>query len=379
MTTVVVNGSNNDFRFAITDFSNAKTPSTVFVNPGFATAGDPTNNGCVVACSSLYTDGDISGSLLAVGQYAGGQVAIYDLSDPALPKRTALFDTGLGELTGIGALSLYGNNLLVGEANGPTLVLLDISQPQSSAIISSISAGDFADGGITAVAINGPLAAVSGVYAFDVVDYTDPTSPQVLPFIIPPPGPGVPLLEGPFTCDYDGGIAALGDSNGNVVVFDVEPGVGASIIGESSLVLEGITSITVQSGDAIQVVAGNFGSGTVALLTFGGSGTSPPPNTTLTINTSAGDAGGAVAFYGLPNLFASTNNGQGVTWYGTAGWPSTSLVGVAAGANLAPASISTLGIAYFKTPTGGGPIRWPWRLLPGWLLRLLASLFNIKP
>jgi hypothetical protein len=374
MTTVVVTGSNNDFRFAVTDFSNAKAPTTVFVNPGFSAAGDPTNNGCVVACSSLFTDGDISGSLVAVGQYAGGQVAIYDLSDPAEPQLKAVFDTGLGS---IGALSLYGNNLLVGEAKGPHIVLLDISKPQSNAIVSSIAAGDFANGGITAIAINGSLAVVSGVYAFDMLDYTNPTSPVVTPFIFPPPqSGGLPLFSGPYTCDYDGGTAALGDANGNVTVFNIQSGVGASIIGQSQSGLEGITSITVQSGNAIQVAAGNYAIAEVALLTFGGTGT-PPPSSSVMVSNGAGDAGGAVAFYGLPNLFASTNNAQGVTWFGTAGWPTTSVVGVAGNANLAAASISTLGIAYF-TALVRWPWQWPW-LVPGWLLRVLASVFNFKP
>jgi hypothetical protein len=376
MTTVVVNGSNNDPRFAVTDFSDATKPTTVFVKPSFPVTG-PGSNGCVVASSSLFSDGDISGSLVAVGQYAGGQVAIYDVSDPAAPALKASLDTGLGALTGIGALSLYGNNLLVGEAHGPNLVLLDISQPQSSAILSSISANDFANGGITALAINGPLAVVSGVYAFDVVDYSNPRRPQVIPFIIPPPAAGAQPIEGPFACDYDGGTAVLGDSNGNVTVFGINSAVGASIIGGYTSGLQNITSITVQTGDVIQVAAGNYSTGFVSLLTFGGTGPTPASGS-LTTNTSAGNAGGAVAFYGLPNLFASTNNDQGVTWCNTMIWPKHPVVGVAAKANLAAASDfnATLGILYF---TGGRKFPEPWPWLPGWLSRLLQSLLNTKP
>jgi hypothetical protein len=365
MTTVVVTGSNNDFQFAVTDVSNAKAPETVLVNPGFAGASGPTNDGCVVACSSLFTGGDISGSLVAVGHFGGGQVAIYDLSDPASPQFQATFDTGLGS---IGALSLCGNNLLVGENNGPNIALLDISKPQSNAIISTISALDFADGGITSIAIYGSLAVVAGVYAFDALDYTNPAKPIIMPYILQ-------SASGPYVCDFDGSTAALGDANGTVTVFHIQAGVGASVIGQSSSGLEGITSIAVQSGDAIQVAARNYGAAQVSLLTFDSTTGPTPPSNPIIVGGGAGDAGGAVAFYGLPNLFANTNNGQGFTWLNTEVWPSTSVVCAAANANLAPASVSTLGIAYFPTVIR---LPWPWRLipLPGWLLALLARLFG---
>jgi len=363
MTTVVVSGSNNDFRFAVTDFSNAAAPSTTFVNPGFATTGGPTNNGCVVACSSLFTDGDISGSLVAVGYYGGGQVAIYDLSNPASPSLKASFSTGLN---GIGALSLNGNNLLVGEANGEHIALLDISQPQSKAIVSNTPVGDFANGGVSSLAINGSFAVVSGAYAFDVLDYTTPTTPKVIPFIFTG---NAAAFTPPFVCDYDGSTAALGDANGLVGVFYLGPG-GATMIGQAaSSGLQGITSITVQSGYAIQVVAANYGAPQVALLSFAAEGPLPGPAfNILTVNSnSQGDAGGAVAFYGLPNLIASTNNNQGITWFNTEIWPTPSVTGVAPKANLAPATISTLGMAYFPTPTPR------WRLLPWWLLQLVQK------
>jgi hypothetical protein len=369
MTTVVVTGSNNDFQFAVTDISNAKAPTTVLVNPGFgALEGPPrgpTNNGCVVACSSLFTDGDISGSLVAVGHFGGSQVAIYDLSDPASPQRQATFDTGLGS---IGALSLCGNNLLVGENNGSGIALLDISKAQSNAIVSTVSDLDFADGGITSIALYGSLAVVAGVYAFDALDYTNPASPVIMPYILQ-------SASGPYVCDFDGSTAALGDNNGMVTVFHIQAGIGASVIGQSSSGLDGITSIAVQSGNAIQVAAGNYATAQVSLITFNSTTGPTPSANSVTVGSGAGDAGGAVAFYGLPNLFANTNNGKGFTWLNTEVWPNTSVVGVAANANLAAASVSTLGIAYFPTVIR---LPWPWRLipLPGWLLALLARLFG---
>jgi hypothetical protein len=367
MPTVVVSGSNNDFRFAVTDFSNANAPTTVYVTPGFAVPRPgPTNNGCVVACSNnLFTDGDISSSLVAVGHYGGSQVAIYDLTDPASPQLQTMFDTGLAS---IGALSLYGNNLLVGENNGSNIALLDISKPQSSAIVSTISALDFANRGITSIAIggdNGLRAVVSGVYAFDVLEYTNPKSPQIIPFTLPPPG-GVPF-NGPYVCDFDGSTAALGDANGNVAVFTIRSGMGASFIGQSSSSLTSIKSIAVESGTFIQVAAANYDGSQVALVSFGGP--SPQPVTLALVGGGPGNAGGAVAFYGLPNLFASTNNNRGITWLNTEVWPHTTVNGVAANANLYSASVSTLGITYFPTP------RWRWRWLQA-LQALWARLFG---
>jgi hypothetical protein len=354
MPTVVVTGSNNDFRFGVTDFSNAKAPTTVFVNPGFSSGPSPTGNGCVVSCSSLFSDGDISGTLVAVGNYGGGQVAIYDLSNPALPQLQSTFDTRLGGpgLTGIGALSLYGDYLLVGEARGPNIVLLNISPTQSSnPIISTKSfpdfAGDGTNGGITSIAIHGSIAVASGLFAFDFLDYTDPTNPVQIPFT----PPSQYQFNPPYTCDYND-VAALGDSSGTVTVFSVSPEEGASIIGQmSNVVFGGVTSISIQSnqsGDAILVAAGCISSNVVHLLTFGVPAPAPPPPSEIATigNASGANPGGAVAFYGSPNLFCSTNNGQGVTWLGTAS--PLPVVGVAANANLAQASISTLGVAYFR-------------------------------
>ena len=276
-----------------------------------------------------------------------------------------MFDTGLAS---IGALSLYGNNLLVGENNGPNIALLDISKPQASTIVSTISAPDFANAGITSIAIggdNGLLAVVSGRYAFDVLDYTNPKSPQIIPVILPPPG-GVPF-NGPYVCHFDGSTAALGDANGNVAVFRIRSGMGASFIGQSSWSLNTITSIAVESGSFIQVAAGSYSGSEVALVSFG-VGSPPPPVTPVLVGGGPGNAGGAVAFYGVPNLFASTNNNRGITWLNTEVWPNTTVNGVAANANLNPASVSTLGITYFPTP----------RLqLPPWLRALLALIARL--
>ena len=86
--------------------------------------------------------------------------------------------------TGIGAISLDGTKLLVGEANGPHIVLIDISKPPSAAVVSTIFAGDFADGGISAIVLQDSTAIASGFYNFDVLNYAHPSKPVVTPYVL---------------------------------------------------------------------------------------------------------------------------------------------------------------------------------------------------
>jgi hypothetical protein len=135
---VVVTGSIADSRFAVTNFSDAAAPTTVLV-------ASPFSVGCVVDCSnnlgnqSVGTLADSSSALAAVGNYTGGQVAIYNLLDPASPALVSTY--AVPGLSGIGALAFdgqSGNNLVLGEASGSNVVLMDM---QSGAITSSCSVG----------------------------------------------------------------------------------------------------------------------------------------------------------------------------------------------------------------------------------------------
>jgi hypothetical protein len=352
MTVAVVTGSNNDPRFAVTNFTPT-TPSTVFVTPGFPIDGPPLAfSGCVVACSHLYTDGDQTGSIAVVGQYSGGYVAIYDVSNPAAPALLSTFDTTLGapNNTGIGAISLYGTSLLVGELAGPNMVLIDITDQKAPTILSTFTDKNFSDGGISAIVLNGSTAVAAGTFNVDVIDYTRPRHPAwaaSFPEGLSPPNPVSPL-----TVDYDGSSIAIGDGGGNVYMFEFYGGV-LHASGQGSSGLEGITSITVMTGEVVQVAAGNFGTSSVSLITFGSP--SAPDGEVEVSNGAGADPGGALAFYGLPNLFAGTNDGEGVTWFNTMTWPNwppsgVPKVSVAKKANLAPASVSTLGVAAFPTP-----------------------------
>ncbi|MDA4137049.1 MAG: hypothetical protein OK449_08680 [Thaumarchaeota archaeon] len=367
MTVAVVTGSNNDARFAVTDFTLAK-PATVFVNPGFPVDGPPLAfNGCVVACSRLYTHGDQTGSVAVVGQYSGGYVAIYDVSNPATPAEISTFDTTLGapNNTGIGAISLYGTNLLVGELAGPNMVLIDITNQKAPKILSTFTDKNFSDGGISAIVLNGSTAVAAGTFSVDVIDYTRPHHPAWAASF--PEGLSPPHPESPLTVDYDGESIAVGDGDGNVYLFEFYGGALHASGQSSSGLIEGITSIAVMTGEVVQVAVGEVATESVNLITFG----SPSaPIATIEVSNGAGaDPGGPLTFYGLPNLFAGTNDGQGVTWFNTSTWPNwppagVPKVSVAKKANLAPASVSTLGVAAFPTPSAPRPPHLPRRRGP---------------
>jgi hypothetical protein len=369
MTVVVVSGSNFDARIAVTNFVSATDAPTIFVNTGFPPIGP--YQGCVVAGSSLYTDGDVTGSLVAVGQYGGDQVLIYDVSNPIAPTVQNSFSTGLGAGTGIGCISLYGNYLIAGELSGPTIVLLDISQT-SAPIVSSLNCPEFADGGVTSIAIcgdNGLMAAAAGPYGFDLLNYANISAPTRQGY--------VGNILGPFVCDFDGSNIAIGDGSGNTWLFPVSNGLFTDPFGPLATGQQAVTSIAVMSGDSVQVAAGFIGAPEVALVTFESGTPGPPPGNSIFLGQNPGNAGGALRFYGLANLLASTSDGLGVTWYNVMIWPSASPYSVASGANLNPGSAPTLAIAAFPAPIRF-PFPWPWpwpwwRFWNGWLRGFLGG------
>jgi hypothetical protein len=342
---VVVTGSPADTRFAVTEFSIVGHGSTVLKTPPFESRG----NGCVVACS---------GKLAAVGAYQQGTVWIYDLSNPANPTIQNTFDTTLAAQgrTGIGAISMDGTNVLVGEAGGPNIVLMNAN---TGATIASCVAEDFADGGVKALALKGNTAIVSGQFSFDVVNYIGTSTLTMMPYIIGG-SIGRVVFQGPIVCDFDGATAVLGDGSGNVYAFSIAGGQLKEFLGAYPAV-GSVSSVTV-SGD--QVAAGSISDIFVALITL-------PPKSGggfALISNSGGDSGGAVKFYGGGNLAASTNNGTGITYFGTSAWPAATTFGVAAGANLNPTLSPTMGfteVEQFKPQP-----------IPPWLQPVVKKLFG---
>jgi WD40 repeat protein len=342
---VAVTGSIADSRFAVTDFSNAAAPTTVLVPSPFPT-------GCVVDCSnnlgnqSVGTLADSTSALAAVGDYTSGTVAIYNLLNPAAPTLQNTFDSGLG---GIGAIAFdgqSGNNLALGASNGSTVVLMNV---QTGAVTATAQPEGDLVGGVFSLALNGTTAVATGVQlGIVIIDFSNPSAPQVGPILIAGLNDQgkANYLQGQIACDFDGTTLAVGDATGNVYTFDGN-GNFTGAYGEVSY--NGVTSIAVETGDSAQIAAGNIGSGSVALITASPSGAGQ----TVQVWSGQGpNPGGALAFFGLPYLFASSVTGSTVSVLNELVWPSTSVLGVASGVSLAQSLQPTLGATAFNPLRG---------------------------
>jgi hypothetical protein len=342
---VVVTGSTTDSRFAVTNFSNAAAPTTVLVKSPFPT-------GCVVDCSnnlgnqSVGTLADSTSALAAVGDFTSGTVAIYNLANPAAPTLQSTFDTGLG---GIGAVAFdgqSGNNLAVGASNGSTVVLMNV---QTGAVTATAQPEGDLVGGVYSLALNGSTAFASGVQlGLVMIDFSNLSSPQVGPITIAGLNADgkANYLQGQIACDFDGSTLAVGDATGNVYTYD---GNGNFTGAYGEAFFNGVTSIAVETGDSAQIAAGNIASGSVALTTASPSGAGQ----TVQIWTGQGpNPGGALAFFGLPYLFASSVTGGTVSALDEFVWPSNTVLGVASGVSLAQSAQPTLGATAFNPLAG---------------------------
>src|SRR5271166_3860850 len=196
---VVVTGNTTDPQFAVSSFFALPAPSRTMVETNFT--------GCVVDCS---------GTLAAVGSYGSGQVAIYDLSDPASPQ---LQGTVPSTISAIGALSVDGTNLLVGELNGSSLVLINLSSISSPQYTTPATNPNY--GSISAVVLKGSTAIVCGPGGFGVLNI-DTMATAFYPSPISA-GIGNPFVPG--TCDFDGTTAVFADSGSdNIFVYSISGG-----------------------------------------------------------------------------------------------------------------------------------------------------------
>jgi hypothetical protein len=343
---VAVTGSVADSRFAVTDFSNAAAPTTVL-------AQSPFSKGCVVDCSnnlgnqSVGTLADSTIALAAVGDYTSGTVAIYNLLNPAVPALVNTFSTP--GLSGIGAVAFdaqSGNNLALGQANGSTVVLMDV---QTGAVTATAYPEGDLVGGVFSLALSGTTAFASGVQGgLVMIDFSNPSSPQVGPILIAGLNAQgkANYLTGQIACDFDGATLAVGDASGSVYTYDAS-GNFTGAYGQVSG--NGVTSIAVETGDSAQIAAGFIGSASIALITASPSGAGQ----TVQISNGQGpNPGGALAFFGLPYLFASSVTGNTVTALNELVWPSTAVLGVASGISLAQSEQPTLGATAFNPLRG---------------------------
>ena len=232
MVDVVVAGSNNDFSFAVSDFTNPASPTNVTTNPGLG-------GGCMV---------DASGSLAAIGDFNGSSVRLCDISNPAAPALQGTVNTGL---SGIGAISMDGNHVLVGELNGLRAVLIDASVPANPSVISTINTGISS---IASVGLSGTKGVAAGPNdgAFAVIDYTSPASPTVTKFSS---GTGGVFFDN-VTVDINSGKAAVGDNgSGAVHFFDVSSGTAVHL-GSQNTIQSGVFSVSI-SGTTVAAASSN--------------------------------------------------------------------------------------------------------------------------
>lgn len=315
--TAIVNASNTDNNFVVTDISNPTSPTSVYVTAPFDTGEQPTA-GCVVDCY---------GKLAAVGSYQTGSVALYDLTNPAQPSLQGTVDTGFG---GIGAISFNGTYVLVGEQGGPNIALIDVSNPGSPQIASSFyfrGLGDQNPPGITGLGLNGLIAIASDNFSAVVLDYTNISSPQQQPYV----NYNIEF-HGPIVCAYDGYTAAVGDASGNIYLLGLSGGAQGSITLENQLgsVSGNITSIAIQGS----VIAASSSSGVFASVFYVGPQISSPANFgQIQIGSGPGNVGGAVKFYGQPANLATCGQwaaetyppppeSNSISWYDTSSWAS---------------------------------------------------------
>jgi hypothetical protein len=290
---VVVAGSQNDFSFAVTDFTNPAMPTTKIVLAPFLGA-------CTVDCS---------GTLAAVGNLHGGEVVIYDIANPAAPAMKGSVNTMLG---GISALSIDGPQVLAGEMNGLRVVLIDVSNPSTPTILSTFNT---AISSITSAQLKGTRAVVSGPtdLIFVVLDYTVPVTPTQVKFV---PGTDGVFFGGAVTADLDGTTAVLADlSGGNVYLFDVIAGAPA-LRGKRATVQAGVSSISI-SGTT--VVAASSNDTTMSLVSF------QNPANPMENDASDNLNGGATVKLAGGFLVAGDILGANVNLFGVAGITSTLL------------------------------------------------------
>ncbi|WP_031364635.1 choice-of-anchor D domain-containing protein [Caballeronia sordidicola] len=291
MSLVIVAGSQDAPEFAVIDFSVPGSPVNVLTAPPFTA-------GCVVDCD---------GTLAVVGDFNGGEVAIYDISNPAVP---ALLGTVSTPVSRLATISIDGTHVLVGDGSGDGLVLVDVSNPSAPLVVSTINTGLSS---ISAVALKGAYAVATGVYAltFVVVDYTNPSHPTQVQFV--PGTAGVHFGNSP-TCDLDGTHAALADSgSGNVYLFDISGGT-PSLLGQYASTQSGISSLSISGNFVAAASTNDF---TMSLIDFTNPGSPSGADTATKLG------GGAIVRLSGSNVAAGATNGVDVTLFARVGITAT--------------------------------------------------------
>ena len=239
---VSVAGANNA-NFVVLDFTTPPPPPPVNVTP-------PYTGGSALSCS---------GSMVAVGNRVGGQIALFDISDPANPKQVGqTISSGFG---GVSAIKLNANRILAGELNGSRVLLIDVSNLASfhtgTPLTTPIAS-------VTSVGLSGSKAVVAGTNEtfIDVVTVSGTTLSNPTPL---DPGMGTGLKVA-----LDMTTVAVGSPtsvNSPVKLFDIS-GSTATPVASATSDLNGIFSIAIKG---MEVVAGSSNSFNVDMIDFSAS------------------------------------------------------------------------------------------------------------
>jgi hypothetical protein len=312
---VAIAGSQSDNRFAVIDFTNSGNPSSVQIKPPFS-------GGCAVDCS---------GTFACVGNTEGGQIAVYDISNPATP---VLKGSVTSTLSGITAISVDGSYLVA--ADPQSVVFIDITIPAIvSTFITSIVS-------IDSVSLKGTLAVVSANNSnyFITLNYSNPTSPIQTRSI---PGQAGVFLNGAVNCDLDGTTAVVADAvSSNIYYYNIAGGSISLTASFSSAQTSGIDSLSI-SGTTVAASSNN--DLTVSLVSF--QNPSSPSQTVL----SPGLGGPLLVKLSNGYLFVASLigvNASETTLFSVSGTTATKISTVGTGLVSVPFSI---GLTTFSTGT----------------------------
>ena len=265
MPTVAVAASDNDFRFAVIDFTNRAGPTVKRVDPNWG-------GSCRVA---------LNGSRCFVGNGLGGQVGLWDVTVPASPVYRATCPTAL---SGIGALAIQGDLVVVGEFVNTfkaRVVLIDFSNPTSPSPMATVetplaSMPTFdptkpAPPAITSIAFTGTkqvVAAGSSNPEVVAIDFTNVAMPVVVTY------------QSGFVAvcmDADASHVAVGDQvGGQIKIFDATT--HTVVGGPVQTNLGGVTSLAMAYPT---VLAGSVNSLQAVRVVFSGASGGVTPFTPL--------------------------------------------------------------------------------------------------
>ena len=252
---VIVSGPNNP-KFAIIDYTNPPPPQ-----PVLAPANPPWASGLVLGCN---------GSKLAVGTRMGGQIALFDVSNPGNPSLLTPLPISTG-FVGVAALKFSSSQILVGEVNGPRVELIDVTDPLHPIFGSPFAVPNFLPG-IGSVTFAGTKAIVTGtnnslihVLSVDVSHLTVSDSALF--------DPGFSGGLGEPKAALDGNILAVGSPDltpSPVELFDLSTIPASSAVQHPTSIakataMTNVTSIALKNK---KVVAGSSTSSTVSTIDF---------------------------------------------------------------------------------------------------------------